>query len=433
MPAILLNYIPLLLLFTISFSSKVLLLKHEIVPITPQQNPVKLNDYLIYPSSDKFRNDILPFLSSEILLKIYVHFRNLDPTVSIEKFLPDSRFRIETTVLDFQNSYYSAYIFKNEFFFFNPIIFDGFEQEYRTVTLGGRENNIKEDAIYALFPSNKIFALRSYDLSQNQKAFAALDDNFDNIPFGDARISDNNHFFAAKKKAERELTAIAYGMIPNGYFEDDIIDYLDSILEAHHLNCFQKCVYYKVLNFYNKYVHYLRKTRYGAFAWGFQKRVCPWTSFPARTLYGIFQRIIFFNSYFPVYHAEMLPFYILSIPFGFVLFQYNFVSRDWLNVKTYFYICTIPCIFRFISYLLYFKLQFARGYLKNYKTIEIKPQEIKWVMPYLRAEKKFYRQIGNTFRQVLFGFAIFLMIFLFGYAETFPLLFYILTHGEANE
>ena len=144
-------YIPLLLLFTISISSKNPFLEHKIVPFIPQALlPVKLNDYFIYPSNDKFKNNILPFLSSEILLKIYFHFRknNLYPNISIEKFLPDSRFTEKTTVLDFQKSYYPAYIFKNEFSEFNPIILES-EQDYRTVTLGRRDHNT--EAIYALF------------------------------------------------------------------------------------------------------------------------------------------------------------------------------------------------------------------------------------------------------------------------------------------
>ena len=54
MYAILSNYIPLLLLFTISISSKKRFLEHEIVPFIHQPTPpVKLNDYFIYPSNDK--------------------------------------------------------------------------------------------------------------------------------------------------------------------------------------------------------------------------------------------------------------------------------------------------------------------------------------------------------------------------------------------
>ena len=114
------------------------ILENQNLPFISQPNPVKLYDYFIYPSNDKFKNDILPFLSSEILLKIYFHFQTLYPSVSIEKFLPDSRFRVTTTVLDFQKSYYPAYIFKNEFSCFNPIVFDSEQQNYRIVTLGCR-------------------------------------------------------------------------------------------------------------------------------------------------------------------------------------------------------------------------------------------------------------------------------------------------------
>jgi hypothetical protein len=218
MSAILSTYIPLLLLFTISFSSKSQkhdiqkpFLENEIVQFIPQPNPVKINDCLIYPSNDKFKNCILPFLSSEKLLKIYFYFRNLYPNVSIEKFLPDSRFRFETTVIDLQKFHfvdlqksYFAYIFKDEFSCFNPIIFEN-ELNYRTVTLGHRDNNTEENSFYVLSASNNLFPFES--LPKNRELFAAFDDNFDN--------DDDGHFFAAEKKAQGKLTVIAYGIIPN--------------------------------------------------------------------------------------------------------------------------------------------------------------------------------------------------------------------------
>ena len=155
------SYIPLLLLFMISFSSKSQnyniqepFLENQIVAFIAQPTPIKLYGYFIYPSNDKFKNDILPFLSSEILLKIYFHFQNLYPNLSIEKFLPDSRFRLKTTVLDLEKSYYPAYIFKNEFSCFNPIIFDS-EQNYRTVTLG-RPYNTEDGSIYVLYVCKKV-------------------------------------------------------------------------------------------------------------------------------------------------------------------------------------------------------------------------------------------------------------------------------------
>jgi len=198
MSPILSTYIPLLLLFTISFASNDIQ-----TPLLEKKIPVKLYDYLIYPSNDKFKNCILPFLSSETLLKIYFHFRNLYPNVSIENFLPDSRFRLETTVIDLQKSYfvdlqksYFAYIFKDEFSCFNPIIFEN-EFNFRTIALGCRDNNTEENSFYALSLSNKLFLFESYILPQNREVFVAFDDNFDNDGFTG---TFPGYFFAAEKK-----------------------------------------------------------------------------------------------------------------------------------------------------------------------------------------------------------------------------------------
>jgi hypothetical protein len=196
-------------------------LKNKIVPLISQPN---FNDsrFLIYSSSDNFKNYILPFLSSEKLLKIYFHFLNLYPNVSIKKFLPDSRFRVKTTVLDLQKSYYPAYIFKNEFSCFNPIIFDSEQNNYRTVILGRRNNNTEDDSIYALFLSNKIFAFKSCDLPHNKNIFTAFD--------------ETDHFFTAEKKIQENLTVISYGINPINFSNIIFCDYLDSILKAHDLN-----------------------------------------------------------------------------------------------------------------------------------------------------------------------------------------------------
>jgi len=428
MPAILLKHIPLLLLFTISFSSKFYpqeikkpFLENEIVPFIPQPTSIKLNDFFIYPSNDKFKKNILPFLSSEILLKIYFYFRNFYPNVNIENFLPDSRFRAETIVLDFQNSRYSAYIFKNELSFFNPIIFEN-DQNYRTVTLGC---NTEEDSIYVLFPSNKIFSFQSYGVTQ--ALYVAFDDNFVDIPF-QGRFSNNGNFCAAEEKLEREFAIFAHGMIPNGLWEGELYDYLECITEANKLNCFKKRVYYKTFDLYNKYVHYIRKTRWNVFVKNFCNAASvypwfPWKCVLPKILYMIFGFFVFIVGSFPAYHVEMLPFYILSFPFGFFLLQYNFVS---------FYI--IPCSFRLISYFLYYKLQFAPRTLKMFKEIQIKPQEIEWLVPYVIAKRNFSLFSNTSRRKCLFLFILnCLIIFMFGFDFTFPLILFQEIHGKDNE
>ena len=78
----------------------------------------RLNDYLIFPSNDKFKYEILPFLSSKDLIKIYHHFRNLNPALTFENFLPPSQFyTTNVIVLDSQkfDSPYILYQFHDDY------------------------------------------------------------------------------------------------------------------------------------------------------------------------------------------------------------------------------------------------------------------------------------------------------------------------------
>ena len=418
MHAMLSSYISLLLLFTMLFSSKSH--RHEtqkhfsenkIVPFIPQSTPVKLYDYFIYLSNDKFKNDILPFLSSEILLKIYFYFRNLDPNVSIKKFLPESRFRVKTTVLDLQKSYYPAYIFKNEFSCFNPIIFDPEQNNYRTVNLGRRDNNTEEDSIYALFLSNKIFSFESYDLYHNQKVFAAFD--------------ETDHFFTAEQKIQEKLTVISYGINPINFSNIIVFDYLDSILKAaHDLNYF-KTFYFKVFDLYDKYQEYLFNTRWCCFVFNVFDRGYPYDFSPAKILDPSFRVAFLYIGYFPIYHVQMLPFYIVSFPLKFFLFQYNSVIFGIIS-KNFVWFWILPCSFRYIAYLLYFQLQF---FIEDFRDIELKPKEIKRALPYFIGKK----YLPGTSRQALFKIFQFLLIFSLGFIYTLPLFPFMIIQGETNE
>ena len=408
------SYIPLLLLFMISFSSKSQnynieepFLENQIVPFIAQPTPIKLYGYFIYPSNDKFKNDILPFLSSEILLKIYFHFQNLYPNLSIEKFLPDSRFRLKTTVLDLEKSYYPAYIFKNEFSCFNPIIFDS-EQNYRTVTLG-RPYNTEDGSIYALFSSNTIYSFDSYDLPHNRNIFAAFD-------------LYSEHFLAAEKNTQEKLTAIAYGKNPNlifyGSLDIDFSDYLNFILKAQNLSRFKK-FYFKIFDLYIKYGEYLLNLRWFRFVLNTIKEA-SFCQFGCTFLVSIY--VVFF----PVYHALMLPFYILSFPFEFFLFQNNFVfSSVWIITKNFVSLWTIPCAFFFISYLSYFKLNLTI-YKYAFGDLELKPHKIKWVVPYLIGKQHLSYSKECIWLKFLTCFGL-------GLIYTLPFLPFLMIHGEANE
>jgi hypothetical protein len=66
------------------------------------QSKFKLDQFLIFLSSDKFKYCILAYLSSHNFVKIYLHFQNLVPELNFQKFLPPLQFYTTNDVLDIQ-------------------------------------------------------------------------------------------------------------------------------------------------------------------------------------------------------------------------------------------------------------------------------------------------------------------------------------------
>jgi len=432
MPTILSNYIPLILLFAISFSSQNEIqkpfLKNEIVPLSSQPPSSKLYDFLIYPSNDKFKYCILPFLtSSKHLLKIFFHFRILYPNLSIEKFLPNSI--VKTSVLDMKNLYLT-YIFINEFSYFNPIICDS-ENDYRPVTLGSRANN----SIYALFPENIIFPLKYH----NQEASATF--------------HYSGRCFYVATASQEKLTTIACGKIPTwwgiGRSADGFPDFVDCILKAHNLNCFKK-FYFKLFYLYDKYNELLLKTRWWVFVRKFRDKDCPQKSLSGKILYKIFHLSFFYISYCLLYHAQMLPFHILAFPFELSFFlQQNFVYSG-LITKYFMCFWTLPCFINFIrGVFLYDTLdvqisysqissRFSFGCWKDESShfaVPIKPQEMKWPATYFIYKK--HDQLREHGVDVCFKIVILLILvlqmFCDGFLYSIPLSPFMMMQEITNE
>lgn len=339
--------------------------------------------------------------------------------MGVEKFLPDSRFRVKTAVLDLQKSYYPAYIFKNEFFCFNPIIFDS-EKDYRTVTLGRKNSNTEEDSVYALFSSNKIYPFRSYDVSNTQKTFVAFEENL-YLPF--LNFLDGT-FFVATNTVQGELRVIAYGTHPHDLTEIDFSDFLDCILKAHNLNCV-RTFYFRVFDLYDKYRKYLSKIRCWVFVLDIFHRDYPWASWPAKILDTMFRLVLLYIGYFPIYHALILPFYILSLPFEIFLFEYHFVISGSIT-KNFMIFWTIPLLFNFLSYLLYFELAVT---IDDCRLMQIKPEKINQAVPYFLGKKKL--SPGASIKIKIFQF-LFMLVVGFIYALPFYPFFKIIP-GETNE
>merc|ERR1712034_41029 len=140
----------------------------------------------------------------------------------------------------------------------------------------------------------------------------------------------------------------------------------------------------------------------------------------AKILDLMFRLVFLYIGYFPIYHAQMIPFYILSFPFEFFFIQYhNFVIS---GTKTFVLFWTIPVFFNFISYLLYFELAITKD---NCRFMQIKPEKINQAVPYFIGKKNFP---GDSVRIKFFQF---LLMFVFGFINTLPLFPFMMISGEA--
>jgi len=285
------------------------------------------------------------------------------------------------------------------------------EQNYRTVILGRNENN-DEDSIYALFPGNTIFAFQSYNLSNNKKAFAASD-------------KKSHYFLVAEKKVEGKSTAIAVFKHPWSVRNSEIefSHCLDCISKAQNSNCLQK-IYFKVFDLYDKYREALYNSRWHTFVVNLFG-IFPYKCLPAEILYRILQFVWIYTGSFPVYHAMLIPFYVLSFPFEFYLFQHNFVFSG-IITKYFVSFWTLPCFFHSIFYLSYYKLQYLSH---SFRDAEIKPKKIKRAVPYFIGKQYLP---GGTYRQVVNTALTFLLLFFLGFIYTLPLSPFMMM-GEFNE
>jgi len=354
------------LIFTISFSTESLL-KKKFVAIDSDliTTPLKLYDFFIYPSNANFKNCILPFISSsENLLKIYFHFKKLDPKINFEKFLPYSKLIV--TVLDFDlKRSHVAYIFENQF---NPIIIS--ENPYKTINCSYIDKNINGNSICALFSSNKIFTLDSYILSKNQEVFAAYDES-------DSMVC------VALKKNQENFTVISHGKITKNKMT--FPNCLDIILEVHNLSILSK-IYYKVYDSYYRYNRFIDKI-IDKCATGMYTYTQSSRDSIQIILTMLFPVLIFF-LFVLVYHINMFPFHILSIPFELYLSKYN-VNCLGAMTTNFFDFWLFPFSFHFIFrlFFVHFNLENVGDYAKLHLN-EIHPRKTMFVLPYLQEQKK---------------------------------------------
>jgi hypothetical protein len=146
-------------------------------------------------------------------------------------------------------------------------------------------------------------------------------------------------------------------------------------------------------------------------------------------IFGLILNLTFlYIGYFPIYYAEFLPFYILSFPFEFFLFQYNSVIFG-IITKNFMYFWTIPSSLYFIFYLSYYQLQSSRENFREFRDTEIKHKEIKWAVVHFMAKK----ELTNYFCEAYCIVMNFAFIFGLAFIYTFPLSSFMMIQGEFNE
>jgi hypothetical protein len=423
------------------------LLGNEIIPIISQTHPsFKLYDFLIYPSNDGFKYNILPFLSSsEDLLKIIFHFQKLNPNVNLRKFLPNSN--------ALQDSLF-PYIFQDEGKFFNPILCS--EKNYEICTLN--DKNIEKDSVCTLFPSNKIFLLKTYFLPNTQKVYTYHNDLKTYVLQDKQKVyayhnEENGMFLVAIKTNQETLVTISRGNIKLNTIK--FPNFLTNILEAHNLplTCFSK-LYYKVFDFYQKYHHFVEKTRTMLGTVILPRGLAKINNYINRSRscvhrhlgidwYVLLQFFYFWVGlmvkffYFWVglmvkYHTYIFPFHIVSIPFE-IFFKNHFsIFGDPNFAPNFFNFWIFPCVFYSIFDLFYGKIQLIHNALHVFvvpQLIQIKPLETMWVVPYLPVMQE-KRSLCESLCDSL-TWSIF--YFFWGLYSSFLFLPFFMIHGEYQD
>jgi len=258
-------------------------------------------------------------------------------------------------------------------------------------------------------------------LSNYQEVFAALDN------------TDWSFFVAAEvtESTPKKLTAIAHGILPfwiTGRMKFD--DHLQCIWEAYKVTYFTK-FYFKLVNWDDKYIMYLYKSRLWGFILEIVLRDCPWTFFPAVILYYIFCFAFLCFCYFPIYHAKMAPFYLLSIPFEYFLFQNNVVFNV-IITKTFIYFWILPASLSSFWYYLWNTLFPEIGATG----IQIQPDYLKKAVIYQHLKgtggKQYRHYITCSERWAIFWVSV-LYHFVFGFIYSLPFSPFMMIPGESNK
>jgi hypothetical protein len=223
-------------------------------PLMKIQSKSKLNNLLIFLSNDKFKYCILPYLSAQNFITIYLYFQNLVPELNFQKFLPPSRFYTINNVLDISQEPTTflqpleinlLYQFEGEYSSLKPNIL--YFTKNQIPNIFRSHFSINPDSIFACLSQNKIIPYETYDtLTSHQKLLILKNKEVD-------------YFFVTFEKSKGQFINIAKG---RGVAEIEFYDYVECIWEAYNLQGWKK-FYWKIKYFvampYDRYLFYVVK------------------------------------------------------------------------------------------------------------------------------------------------------------------------------
>jgi len=270
----------------------------QILALSPTDNTLKsksqpmstkINNLLIYPTPIAFKYQILPFLSSEHIIKIYEYLKSLYPQLDLSKWLESFNTNVVLTLEESKILYWVSPS--------NPILYS--PKNKSAIITQNFHPNILPEVHCALLPSKKIVPFQSQTLL-----------SFDQ-PFMVAENFEKNEFFIIDKY----FGIVAYGRVS----ETEFHNYKDYIFDTQNLKgskkCFLKIQYFVTLPF----MKYL-------------KCISPCLEFSFNVINknytecDIPELIITWFMYSVTYHTIMFPFHILSLPATLGLFKLNFLS-----------------------------------------------------------------------------------------------------------
>jgi len=369
----------------------------------------KLNNLLIFLSSDKFKYCILPYLSSYNFIKICLHFQFSIPELNFQKLLPPSRFYTINSVLDIQEP--TTYLQPLEINFLYQFYGEYSSLESHIVysskskILINYEPHvpIPSDSICAILSQNKIIPYATYVVPISCQELLILKDD------------ESDHFFVTfEKNSDGQFINIARG---SGVSEEEFSDYVECIWEAYNLKGLKKH-YWKIKSLftivYVKYLSYVVRIIFGLWfnifvflsnCYDNLVKATEYYFYPydsCQEILVLFLHLLFlipsicmvavagYTLFFCWYYATMLPFFILAFPLKYFVLGFNWyyflcVSQGLASL----YVCIFPQIKQCMPFSVGRKNvepeDIFPGILKRF---DIKPNKIMSVVPLLVQKKK---------------------------------------------